>query len=409
MRKVGVAIAAGFLGGVAAATGLIGYRAPELDLATLLPGWATRHAAQEGRRAEPEGGLPLADILALPSDFEQSATLHRQLVSADQATLLRLLTEASELEPARQRQPVQATILTKLVETAPSRRRSRPKRRAAATTISSIAYSRRGPGRTPRRRWPTRIDCRGHRAAPPRWPSSRSRRTSGSDASARLPRRSRWCRLSNACSPGRARVETAKPRGRTPCREGTRDPSNSAPKCCGRSPAPGPTRTPAKRWQPSPRCRNPGSARPGLPASSNTGHDATGKRQRRGRWDNRRRLNAPGCWRPSPGWSRLTTRNRPWRSPNRSSPAARADAHSPPWSKPGRPRTRGPPTTGRGHDRRRRAGPRWSPNPCGTWRRASRSRRSCGHPGWAGENGSWRWMPRCTPGRRTTSALRPTG
>lgn len=119
MRKVGVAIAAGFLGGVAAAIGLIGYRAPELDLATLLPDWATRPTAQEDRPAEPEGELPLADILELPSDFEQSATLHRQLANADRATLLRLLTQASELEPARQREPVLATILTKLVETDP--------------------------------------------------------------------------------------------------------------------------------------------------------------------------------------------------------------------------------------------------------------------------------------------------
>ena len=118
MIKLGASIAIGFLAGAGAAVLLISYRAPNLELATILTETVQR-VAQGADPTEQSNALTLAAIMRLPSDFEQAATLYQQLRNADRDTLERLLTQADALRSAHEARAATAIILARFAELDP--------------------------------------------------------------------------------------------------------------------------------------------------------------------------------------------------------------------------------------------------------------------------------------------------
>ena len=119
MIKLGASIAIGFLAGAGAAVLLISYRAPNLELATILTEPTVQRVAQDADPTEQSNALTLAAIMRLPSDFEQAATLYQQLRNASRDTLERLLAEADALPSVHEARAAKTIILARFAELDP--------------------------------------------------------------------------------------------------------------------------------------------------------------------------------------------------------------------------------------------------------------------------------------------------
>ena len=83
---------------------------------------AGRQSHGDAQAATPEPSpqhTTLAEVTAMPSDFEQTAALYAMLRAADEATLQRLLEEAEDLRPRRERVAAKSIIYARYAELDP--------------------------------------------------------------------------------------------------------------------------------------------------------------------------------------------------------------------------------------------------------------------------------------------------
>ena len=111
-------------GAIVAATWLSGGSSARSAAGDLAQGATTGRAAQQPAIAIAlqalEGEDTLADILSLPSDFQQTLALYARLVDAKRETLERLLDEAEYLRPRREGRAAKSVIYSRYAELDPN-------------------------------------------------------------------------------------------------------------------------------------------------------------------------------------------------------------------------------------------------------------------------------------------------
>ena len=116
MAKLGIAVVAGFLVGIAAAFVVLRDQAADLPLGQT----AAEVPAASVERPPSATPRTLGEITRLAGDFEQTAALYQLLRRADAATLVRLLAEADALGAARDVRAKKSIILARYAELDPA-------------------------------------------------------------------------------------------------------------------------------------------------------------------------------------------------------------------------------------------------------------------------------------------------